>query len=458
MSGITLNIISAAMGGGAAPVGVLASIRDTRTGINNPKIAIRNDALTIAVTALSTSFNFSTTVARLPLDLSAFTWQTGVNTSNNGDAPQPAAITIDSAGNSIVAGSVYVEFNNLTFPYLLKVNSSGTFQWHRYINQGGSFSAVTTDSSDAIYPIGTGRYIFSNRDDILAAKYDASGTRQFLRVLGDTNLSNAFSYGQGVALLNDTNYCVASLVTDAGSNYDGCLWTLAQSDGAKVGATFQRDAANSTQQDGVAVIRGESADVVYYLVNTYAGSFATKATQVLLKFTTAGGFVWQRFFTDPGAQTTLGYALCMDSSNTHVYATARTTGAVGGRDEVLITKWTIDGSLVWQRGITSPTNGLTQPGIAVDSLDQIYVTFLSSPVPNGNRAMVLKMPGDGSGSGNFATIDGIRYDYIATSRTASTDALTIADNSRATQASTAAAVTPGSSIVAGALALTVGPF
>lgn len=457
MSGIMLNIISAAMGG-SSPVGVLASIRDTRTSINNPKIAIRNDALTIAVTALSPSFNFSTTVARLPLDLSAFTWQTGINTANEADGPQPAAIAIDSAGNSIVAGSVYIQFNNLTFPYLAKVNSSGTFQWHRYINQSGSFSAVTTDSSDAIYPIGTGRYIFSNRDDIIAAKYDSSGTRQFLRVLGDTSLSNAFSFGQGVALLNNTNYCVASLVTDAGSNYDGCLWTLAQSDGAKVGATFQRDAANLSQQDGVAVIRGESADIFYYLVNTYAGSFATKATQVLLKFTTAGGFVWQRFFTDPGAQNTLGYALCMDPSNTHVYVTARTTGAVGDRNEVLITKWTIDGALVWQRGIISPTNNLTQPGISVDSFDQIYVAFMSDPVPNGNRAMILKMPGDGSGSGNFATIDGIRYDYIATSRTASTDALTIADNPRATQANSSAAVTPGSSIVAGALALAVGPF
>jgi hypothetical protein len=458
MSG-TFNLVLASFGGSSAPVGLLAYLDDPRTGMNvSPRIAIKNDLLYLALdTRTATVFRNAITVAKLPLDLSAITWQTQVATTDSNDYSAPTAITVDDSGNVIVAGNIFVQFNNLTFPYLLKVNSSGTFQWHRYMNQRGTFNAVVTDASDAIYPVGTGRYIFSTRDDIIVAKYDASGTRQFLRVLGDTSTSTtASSLGNGVALLNDTNYCVASLVTP--SSFDGCLWTLAQSDGAKVTATFQNDASNLAQ-NGVAVIRGESADVLYYLVNTFTtGGTDSKGTQVLLKFTTAGGFVWQSFLTVPFTLTAEGTALCMDPSNTHVYVVGITKSAVGSRTEVLINKWTIGGSLVWQRSLTSPTQSLTSPRIAVDSFDNIYVTCLSSPHVNGLRGLVLKMPGDGAGSGNFATVDGFRYDYVTTSLATPADALIVSTNSNATSANASPSLTPGNTPTAGVVTVAVVPF
>jgi hypothetical protein len=457
VSWATFNLMLATFSGNA-PVGLLAYLAASRSGMRvSPRIAIKNDLLYLALDGkTATVFRNAITVAKLPLDLSAITWQTQVATTTANDYSLPTAITVDDSGNVIVAGSLYTSFSGLTVPYLLKVNSSGTFQWHRYINQSGTFNAVTTDASDAVYPVGTGRYIFSTRDDILVSKYDASGTRQFLRVLGTTTESSNNCFGNGVALLNGTDYCVASRVTP--SSFDGCLWTLAQVDGAKVAATFQNDASN-LGQDGVAVIRGESADVLYYLVNTFAtGSISSKGTQVLLKFTTAGGFVWQSFLTVPFTLTAVGTALCMDPSNTHVYVVGITTNAGATRTEVLINKWTTGGSLVWQRSITSPTQNLTNPRIAVDSFDNIYVSFLSDPHVNGLRGLVLKMPGDGAGSGNFATIDGFRYDYVTTSLTTPADALTISTNSRGTQADTSAAVTPGNTITAGVMTLAVVPF
>jgi hypothetical protein len=458
MSG-TFNIMLASFAGGSGPpVGLLAYLADTRVGMDSsPKIAIKNDLLYLALETKSSAIRNSTTVANLPLDLSTITWQTHVATATSNDRPVPTAITVDSSGNVIVAGNIYVEFNDLTFPYVLKVNSSGTFQWHRYVNSDGTFNAVVTDASDDIYPVGTCTSIFSTRDDIVVAKYNASGTRQFFRELGTTATpTTSSSFGNGVALLNGTDYCVASRVTP--SSFDGCLWTLAQSDGAKVAATFQNNASN-TAQSGVAVIQGETADVLYYLVNTFAtGSISSQSTQVLLKFTTADGYVWQSFLTDGGGLTTVGTALCMDPSNTHVYVVGFTTGAVGGRTEVLINKWTTAGSLVWQRGVTSPTQNLVDPRIAVDSLDNIYVTFRSSPHVNGQRGLVMKMPGSGAGSGNSATVDGFTYNYITTSRTTPTDALTISTNSNATQADTAPSVTPGSTITTGVLTITTVPF
>jgi hypothetical protein len=459
MSG-TLNIMLAAFGGGGGPpVGLLAYIADTRVRIDaSPKIVIKNDLLYLAVdTGNPINTRSAVTVAKLPLDLSAITWQTQVATTTSNDYSYPNAITVDSSGNVIVAGSIFIDFNTLTFPYLLKVNSSGTFQWHRYINQKGTFNGVTTDASNAIYPAGTGNYIYSTRTDIVVSKYDSSGTRQFLRLLGDTATpTTSSSIGNGVALLNSTNYCVASRVTP--SSFDGCLWTLAQADGAKVGATFQNNAAN-TAQDGVAVIQGETADVLYYLVNTYTtGSTTSQSTQVLLKFTTAGGYVWQGFLTDTGGLTTVGTALCMDPSNTHVYVVGYTTGAVGGRTEVLINKWTISGTLVWQRSVTSPTKSVSDPRIAVDSFDNIYVSFRSTAHVNGERALIMKMPGDGSGSGNSATVDGFTYNYVTTSRTTPTDALTNTTNSNGTTAGADAGVTPGNTVTTGVMTITTVPF
>jgi hypothetical protein len=148
----------------------------------------------------------------------------------------------------------------------------------------------------------------------------------------------------------------------------------------------------------------------------------------------------------------------MDPSNTHVYVVGVTTNAAQTLTQVLINKWTTAGSLVWQRSITSPTQDLSNPRIAVDSFDNIYVSFLSSPHLNGLRGLVLKMPGDGSGSGNFATIDGFRYDYVTTSLTTPADALTISTNSRGTQADASAASTPGNTITAGVMTVAVVPF
>lgn len=457
MSG-TFNILVASLGGGFEPVGLLAAIRDPRTVIeSSPRIVIKNDLLYVALITGSPSFNLGTTVARLPLDLSTITWQTFVATTNPSDFARPADITVDGAGNVVVAGNIFVQFNNLVFPYLLKLNSSGVFQWHRYINQRGVFNAVTVDASDAIYPVGTGRYVYTTRDDIIVSKYDASGTRQFLRTLTDSGTStSASSFGNGVAILNGTNYCVASRVTP--SSFDGCLWTLAQSDGTKVGAVLQNNLAN-TAQDGVAVIRGESADVLYYLVNAYEGAaISGKSTQVLFKFTTAGGFVWQQALSDNFTLTTVGAAMCMDPSNTHVYVVGKTRNAGNTRDEVLVNKWTIDGTLVWQRSVTSPTQELLDPRIAVDSFDNVYITFQSIVHTNGQSGMILKVPGSGAGSGNFATIGGFRYDYLATNRTVSTGTLTNANNPVGTQAATDPSITPGSTITAGVTTISVVPF
>ena len=453
MSGITLNLISATLGGNS-PVGLLAAIRNPANGnLDNPKIAIRNGQLNLIVnTADGVPEIRKLITARLGLDLT-FTWQRSLN--NDVNYLYANDLAIDSAGNVIVAGSLFVSASGINTPYVVKFNNSGTLQWQRRTTGSASYSAVDVDSSDNIYAVGTSTFFATNRTDIYAVKYDASATIQYQRVVGDTgSFRNELAYS--VAIPNNTWFTVAGEADPA--NTDGALWFLNQSDGTTAGATTQRDSGGSGTQQGVSVIKGETDNVLYYAIRTFATlSTASKCFQVLIKWTASGGFVWQRYFEDSSTTSSSIFVqnMAMSADNTAVYVVASTFN-----QQIQITKWGIDGALLWQRGIDSPTALLYSPDIAVDSLDNIYVSFTSfdSSLSGGTRTMVLKVPGSGAGSGNSAALEGVEYDYITTTRTAYTDALLVSTLTRPNAAAAQAEATPAPTNTTGALAITSGPF
>ena len=452
MSGI-LNVLIASVQSGPAPVGLLASIRNPANGnLDSPKIAIRNDQLNLVVnTADGVPEIRKLITARLGLDLT-FTWQRSLN--NDVNYLYGNDMVIDSAGNVIVAGSLFVSSSGVNTPYVVKFNSSGTLQWQRRTTGSAAYSAVDVDSSDNIYAVGTSTFFASNRYDIYVVKYDASATIQYQRVVGDTgSFRNELAYS--VAIPNNTWFTVAGEADPA--NTDGLLSFLNQSDGTTAGATTQRDAGGSGTQQGISVIKGETNDVLYYAIRTFATlSTASKCFQVLIKWTAAGGFVWQRYFEDSGTGNSIFVSnMAMSADNTAVYVVASTWN-----QQIQITKWGIDGSLLWQRGIDSPTALLYSPDIAVDSLDNIYVSFTSfdASFSGGTRTMILKVPGSGAGSGNSAALEGVEYDYLTTTRVAYADALLVSTFTRPNASTAQSEATPAPTNLAGALDLTNAPF
>jgi hypothetical protein len=447
MSGI-FSIILASFEGGPSPVGLLAAIRNpTNTNLDGPRMVIKNDQLNLVVNANDGTPEIRKLITtRLSLDLS-FVWQRAL--SNDVDFPYANNLTIDSAGNVIVVGYLYIASSGLYTPYIVKFNSSGTIQWQRRITNSIVYNGAAVDSSDNIYVVGGSQLFAANRYDIYAVKYAANGTMQYQRIIGDTGaFRNELAYA--VAVPNNSFFAAAGEADPA--NTDGLLWFLQQSDGTTAGATTQRDAGGSGVQQGLSVIKGETDDVCYYALRSYATlSTASKCVQVLMKWTLSGGFVWQRFFEDSGTTSIFvsSTALAMNHGNTAVYVVAST-----GNNQLQITKWSIDGSLVWQRGVDSPTAQLYDPSIAVDSLDNIYVSFTcfdSSLV--GTRVMVLKMPGSGAGSGNSAALEGVEYDYITTTRVAYASALLVSTLSRPNSAASQTEATPAPTNIAGALTL-----
>jgi hypothetical protein len=469
MSGI-LNLTLATFrptGGGGAPVGVIASIRNSTNTISNPRIFIRSGQLVFTAGTFSSATGlFGYTLARIPLDLSTFTWQTLLTSSPNNTPIAVNGVSIDSANSIIVCGSIFISFNNLTFPYVAKYNSSGVLQWNRYLNQRGAWESVTTDSSNSIYATGGGPWAGTDRTSGIYVKYSADGaTVNFQRAM-DVPGSSANTFNYGVSILNSTQYVMGLSVGNAPTSapftpnvdYQTCLCVFSQTDGILASALQYGSTANIWQFGGFTVA-GEATDTMYMVFTTYVTNTGSRGSMVLVKYTTAGATVWQRQFADASISV-IGEALCMDSTNTHIYAVAGTfSGAVAtGRNELLITKWDLSGNLVWQRSLVSPTASLTRPRIAVDSLDNFYLSFYSQPVGTSDRAVILKMPGSGAGSGNTATVEGVVYNYITPSRTASTSTLPVASFTRPTASYTHPNIANPSASATGVLATTTGPY
>lgn len=406
MSG-SMNIVLTSFGGALAQAGFLASISNPNsTDVDRSQLFIRSDVLNMSVTARTAGGVTQLTGLNLPLSINSITWQTAI--ADGSDSQVADAVRIDSGGNLVVAGQKYITASGISTGYVAKFNSSGVIQWQRRINGNCDFYALAIDSSDNIYCAGTARFFATNRNDIYVAKFNSSGTLQWRRNIGDT--STPFESAAGISINNDTWVSLAATTTAPG-NTDGAFLTITQSDGTTVGGSTQRDPGGSGRQEGVGIIRGEAAGTNYYLINTYATlSAGSKSDQVLIRQTNSSGFEWQRQLS--GSTSIYARAAAMDPNGTHVYTCASMFSSDGARLELLLAKYVAaTGSLVWQRRLSSTTASMSATSISTDSLDNIYVSMDQSASGLSGRALVLKMPGSGAGSGGTAVLDGQTYTY-----------------------------------------------
>ena len=133
-------------------------------------------------------------------------WQ---RTLGGADNDQANGISLDSSGNSYLAGEVSSGAVGSKDLGLAKYNTSGTIQWQRVLQGGGSdFGAsVAVNSSGDSFVTGRSTSSGFGDFDLLLAKYNTSGTIQWQRVLGGAagefpwsvaldSLGNAYVSGQ----------------------------------------------------------------------------------------------------------------------------------------------------------------------------------------------------------------------------------------------------------------------
>ena len=138
------------------------------------------------------------------------------------------SVTVDSSDNIYVGGVSTGGGVGVYDSYLVKYNSSGTYQWQKALGTSGqqiNIQGMTSDSSDNVYVIGTysSSYFF--------AKYDSDGNLDWQRSLGGSDTDN----GHSISADTKGNIYVMGNTASAGAGSNDLLFAKLPSDGTKTG-------------------------------------------------------------------------------------------------------------------------------------------------------------------------------------------------------------------------------
>ena len=140
-------------------------------------------------------------------------------------------IAVATSGNIYVCGQTDASpIGPNVGAFLAKYNSSGTLQWQRgYGGTTGSDYAhgIALDSSENIYTTGRMTSFGAGSNDTYINKHNSSGTLQFTRTLG----GGVTEYGFGMAVDADDNVLLCGLGTTGAPAYNAFLLALYSSSG-----------------------------------------------------------------------------------------------------------------------------------------------------------------------------------------------------------------------------------
>jgi peptidoglycan hydrolase-like protein with peptidoglycan-binding domain len=325
-------------------------------------------------------------------------------TNNN----QGESIAVDSSGNIYITGYFYetVDFGggNVTSAgstdiFVLKLNSSGTFQW---VNTYGGTSfdfgrGIAVDSSGNIYitgyfyetvDFGGGNLTSAGGADIFVLKLNSSGTFQWVSTFGSTSID----VGEDITVDSSGNSYItgyfegtvdfgAGNVTSAGSadifvlklNSSGTFqWVNTYG-----GSAFDVGMDITVDSSGNSYITGYFEGTVDFGAGNVTSAGA--ADIFILKLNSSGAFQWVNIFG--GTSTDVGQGIAVDSSG-NSYITGSFQGTVdfgsgditpSGFDDIFVLKVNPSGTFQWVSTFGGTSNDVGED-IAVDSSGNSYIT------------------------------------------------------------------------------------
>jgi len=325
---------------------------------------------------------------------------------------QSYGVANDSAGNLYITGNTDSDGEGSSDLLLAKYNSSGVIQWQRTLGSTGTeFSrSIAVDSSDNIYIAGESDPTGAN-DGALLAKYNSSGAIQWQRTLsGDAN-----DQWQQVKVDASGNVYVVGDTRSGGEGGDEILLAKYNSSGT---IQWQR-LLGLGGNDGASGVSFDSSGNVY--VAAYAAQAGTGETDaILVKYNSSGTIQWQRALG--GNSFDRGKGVAVDSLD-NVYLLAEASSDGEGGEDYLIAKYNSSGTIQWQRTLGDNANE-SPTGIAIDSNDNLFL--IGTSLSTDYRYFLLaKLPSDGSLTGTY-TIGGADMVYAASALTDEASSLTAA--------------------------------
>ena len=359
-----------------------------------------------------------------------------VYTAGGTGADRGRKIALDSSGNIYVAGYYEntVDFGggNITSngswdAYLLKLNSSGTFQWVKSYGASNNDLGrdVAIDSNDNIYLTGNfrgtvdfgGGDVSSNPSTnayIFLVKFNSSGVFQWVYTAGGTGVDDVRSLGLDSS---DNPYITGSFQSTV--NFGGGNTTAANTNDLfilKLNSLGAYQSIYTSNIDTTQKAKGlfiDSSGNVYATgifqntVNFGGGNIISSGQDIyLLKLNSSLAFQWvKRFAVDNGGLgTALGAAVTVDEDG-NVYSVGQISGTYnlgginqvsGGNKDAFIVKHDASGTFQWSKTLGG--------GSAMDSYDKAQDIVIDS---NGFIITV----GQISGNTDFSTVGGDFIDF-----------------------------------------------
>ncbi|WP_232369403.1 SBBP repeat-containing protein [Leptospira abararensis] len=304
---------------------------------------------------------------------------------------------IDVFGDIYIVGSSAGPFNELSAvgagSILIKLSSSGTVIWTRIFPTGSETLGygVTSDGEGNVYITGNteetninGEVAAGGRNTILF-KYNRFGDYVWTRLIDN---GGASSYGQQVQydpysknifLVGQVGAAATFLGnTLPGGSTDSYLVSFHTS-GVAQWVRFLGVSGASTSIKSISVDKKGSIYVTGSTNSNLDGQIKAGTTvQVLVKYSVTGDKLWTRLLGAGGATDTTGNGIYADNAS-HVYIVGNTNGNLGGStlnglQDVYLSKYDAEGSLVWARmsGVSgSTTDGR---GISSNKYGTLYIT------------------------------------------------------------------------------------
>ena len=359
-----------------------------------------------------------------------------VYTAGGTGADRGRKIALDSSGNIYVAGYYEntVDFGggNITSngswdAYLLKLNSSGTFQWVKSYGASSNDLGrdVAIDSNDNIYLTGNfrgtvdfgGGDVSSNPSAnayIFLVKFNSSGVFQWVYTAGGTGVDDVRSLALDSS---DNPYITGSFQSTV--NFGGGNTTAANTNDLfilKLNSSGAYQSIYTSNIDTTQKAKGlfiDSSGNVYATgtfkntVNFGGGEVISSDQDIyLLKLNSSLAFQWvKRFAVDNGGLgTALGAAVTVDEDG-NVYSVGQISGTYnlgginqvsGGNKDAFIVKHDASGTFQWSKTLGG--------GSSMDSYDKAQDIVIDS---NGFIITV----GQISGNTDFSTVGGDIIDF-----------------------------------------------
>ena len=359
-----------------------------------------------------------------------------VYTAGGTGADRGRKIALDSSGNIYVAGYYEntVDFGggNITSngswdAFLLKLNSSGTFQWVKSYGASNNDLGrdVAIDSNDNIYLTGNfrgtvdfgGGDVSSNPSAnayIFLVKFNSSGVFQWVYTAGGTGVDDVRSLALDSS---DNPYITGSFQSTV--NFGGGNTTAANTNDLfilKLNSSGAYQSIYTSNIDTTQKAKGlfiDSSGNVYATgifqntVNFGGGNIISSGQDIyLLKLNSSLAFQWvKRFAVDNGSLgTALGAAVTVDEDG-NVYSVGQISGTYnlgginqvsGGNKDAFIVKHDASGTFQWSKTLGG--------GSAMDGYDKAQDIVIDS---NGFIITV----GQISGNTDFSTVGGDFIDF-----------------------------------------------